>query len=196
MSKAVYISWCIVAIVVAYLLIMVALVATCWIYMKLMKSVEVDLKSLNKSEEEKKDEGTEGEEFLDYEAPEDPVEKPKPKYWYVYAENSEEMYGLPKGRDIHIGAYKTEAEAERLQYILAKEGKWENMFVYPDDRLLCSDTVRMEVGELEDLLIFCKRYKLEENGATEKKEYEDVRIELSEDKQEQDEPLPESEVAE
>lgn len=35
--------------------------------------------------------------------------------------------------------------------------------------------------------------KLEENDATEKKEYENVRIELSEDKQEQDEPLPESE---
>ena len=38
--------------------------------------------------------------------------------------------------------------------------------------------------------------KLEENDATEKKEYENVRIELSEDKQEQDEPSPESEVAE
>ena len=38
--------------------------------------------------------------------------------------------------------------------------------------------------------------KLEENDATEKKEYEDVRIELSEDEQEQDKPAPESEVAE
>ena len=38
--------------------------------------------------------------------------------------------------------------------------------------------------------------KTTDEGATEKKEYEDVRIELSEDKQEQDEPSPESEVAE
>ena len=38
--------------------------------------------------------------------------------------------------------------------------------------------------------------KLEENDATEKKEYENVRIELSEDEQEQDKPSPESEVAE
>ena len=170
MSKAVYISWCIVAIVVAFLFIIVALGATCWVYLKLMKSVEADLKSLNKSEEEKKDE-----EPLDYEAPEDPVEKPNPKYWYVYAENSEEMYGIPKGRDIHIGAYKTEAEAERLQYILAKEGKWKNMFVYPDDRLLCSDTVRMEVGELEE---------------SPRSEYISPVVEVK------DEPAPESEVSE
>ena len=94
--------------------------------------------------EEKKDE-----ELLDYDAPEDPNGNTKPEYWYVYAENSEEMYGLPKGRNIHIGAYKTEAEAERLQYLLAKEGKWENMFVFPADWFLCSETVRIEVGELD-----------------------------------------------
>ncbi|MBQ7912811.1 MAG: hypothetical protein IJ308_03585 [Clostridia bacterium] len=106
-----------------------------------LKRFHKQLKAIN-------DEAVQDTEDFDGEAPVEPSKKDNKK-WYVYAENRAEIYGIPKGRDVKIGAFKTEEEAERLMDTLAKEGKWENMFVYPDDCVVCSETVRIELSEDE-----------------------------------------------
>ena len=78
-------------------------------------------------------------------------EKPKPRYWFVYAENCEEIHDIPKGRDVKLGAYRTQWEAERLRDVLEKSGKWKNAFTYTDDCLVISETVRYELGALAEL---------------------------------------------
>ncbi|MBQ7912812.1 MAG: hypothetical protein IJ308_03590 [Clostridia bacterium] len=117
MSRVIDISWGIVAIVAAYLLIMVAMTATMWVMMKLMKDVEADLNSVSKREEDKK---------VDCEACPFRRAEERRRDFELLSMNS---YFIKRNRDF------------------AKERKNE----------------------------------LEENGTTEKKEYEDVRIELSED---------------
>ena len=86
-----------------------------------------------------------------------------------------------------------EDSAKERENKLEENDAAEKKKIYDDGRTVYFDEQRTESGNFRNI---GNPIIIQENDATEKKEYEDVRIELSEDKQEQDEPSPESEVAE